>query len=135
MLCMTPGDNKDFCVYVWGWCAGLQVLEMMAQLNQDAVYEVEQINERIANINICLKERTEKLAKLESALGDGRGGKQGADELMNELEHEKRDQDNRWECWLFICYPVSEVCPEEWGLQQRILCCLSLAIFSIIAFD
>jgi hypothetical protein len=64
----------------------------MEQLNEDSEYEVEQINERMARIDHCLGERSKKLEALvrESGKLDSQ-----ADEDMNELEHEKRDQDNR----------------------------------------
>ena len=69
-----------------------QVLELMEQLNEDSEYEVEQINERIARIDNCMGERSKKLVTLFQERGklDAQ-----ADEVMNELEHEKRDQDNR----------------------------------------
>ncbi len=76
----------------------LQVLEQMRQLNEDAVHEVEQINQRIANIEARLFARTEELAKTGALLGGGLVGKNAADELTIELEDEKRDQDNRWGC-------------------------------------
>ncbi len=75
----------------------LQVLELVRQLNEDTVYEVEQINQRIARI---VEERAKKLATSESELGCGVAGKQDADKLLDALEHEQHDQDNR----LFISY-------------------------------
>ena len=78
-------------LFAWGLGRVLQVLERMEQLNEDAENNVEQINERIARLDHCLSERSKKLESLV-----GVGGKQDADEVMNELEHEKRDQDNRW---------------------------------------
>ena len=65
----------------------------MRQLNKDAVYEVEQINQQITYLESSLLERKDKLAMLNSGMPVGRN--QEADELMNELENEKRDQDNR----------------------------------------
>ncbi len=74
----------------------LQVMDLMEQLNKDAAYELEQINMQITYLEGCLQERSKKLEMSASELGGGMGSKQEADELMNELEHTKRDQDNRW---------------------------------------
>ncbi len=73
------------------------MLELMEQLNKDRVFEVEQINQRIAYIGSSLDEHAKKLARPESEPGSVESKHwQEADELRNELEHEKRDQDNRW---------------------------------------
>ena len=87
---------------------GLQVLEVMEQLNEDAKYEVEHIDERIANIDSFLEARKSFVSASESELARV-GGKQIADESLNELEQEKRDQDNRCACQLLLSF--SEVVP------------------------
>ena len=75
----------------WEWVCGLQVKELMGQLNNDAEYEVKQINQLISYLEKCLEEHAKKSEMPRSEVG----GKQEVDELRTELEYEKRDQDNR----------------------------------------
>ncbi len=84
-------------MYVIGVSGELQVLALMEQLNKDAVYEVEQIIQRIANIERSVEEHAKIMERPESEPGGvGSNLKHKAGELRNELEGEKRDQDNRW---------------------------------------